>query len=162
MAFKIRHAKLRRSLNPMAVLDYRCYVEGGRIGRNYDPQLRQCLTKLAGMTPKEIQLAYGFPYVASATVLQQRASDMLNKGFEWTLRYGKPRSFPPKSYRPQNACCGLNVTEKGVLHCSHAWENPVELPFGDPQSGGVWRRPYPDPGTHDGGTFLDFPQESDY
>ncbi|GIL86258.1 hypothetical protein Vretifemale_14600 [Volvox reticuliferus] len=162
VAFKIRHAQVRRSINPMVVLDYRCYVEGGRIGKNYDPKMRQCLTKLRDMTPKQIQLEYGFPYVSSAAILQQRASDMINKGFEWTLRYGKPRSFPPKAYRPQEPCCGLDATTKGVLHCAHPWTNRIELPYGDPQSGGEWHRPYPDPGTHIGGTYLDFPQEGDY
>ncbi|GFR47810.1 hypothetical protein Agub_g9587 [Astrephomene gubernaculifera] len=157
---KVRGAKMRRSVNPMVVLDYRCYVEGGKIGTNYDPQLRQCLTKLSKMTPKEVQLEYGFPYSSSAAVLQQRATDMLNKGFEWTLRYGQPRNFKPKSLRQHPPCCSLGMSSKNTMECGHPWNNTVELPFGDPMNGGEWRRPYPDPGTYEGGTYLDAPFET--
>ncbi len=74
MVFKMQHAKPRRSTNPMVVLDYRCYVEDGQIGTNYDPTLRQCLTKLSKMTAEQVQKEYGFPYKSSAAVLQQRAA----------------------------------------------------------------------------------------
>lgn len=71
---KARGAKPRRSVNPMVVLDYRCYTPGGQLGTNYDPQLKECLKKLSGMSAKQIQLEYGFPYEWSANVLQMRAS----------------------------------------------------------------------------------------
>ena len=48
-------ARLKRSLNPMVVLDYRCYTEGGTIGTNYPPELKQCLASLTKMTASEIQ-----------------------------------------------------------------------------------------------------------
>jgi hypothetical protein len=34
-------AKPKRTLNPMIVLDYRCYVDSGKIGTNYPPSLAQ-------------------------------------------------------------------------------------------------------------------------
>ncbi|PNW72358.1 hypothetical protein CHLRE_16g672049v5 [Chlamydomonas reinhardtii] len=158
---KARGAKPRRSVNPMVVLDYRCYTPGGQLGTNYDPQLKECLKKLSGMSAKQIQLEYGFPYEWSANVLQMRASDLYNKGFEWTLRYGKPRSFKPKSYRQQPPCCNLTVPnpKSSVIQCGHDWQDHIETPFGDPMGGGEWRRPYPDPGTYEGGTFVDEPFE---
>ncbi|PNH02334.1 hypothetical protein TSOC_011711 [Tetrabaena socialis] len=160
LVFKARGGKARKSVNPMVVLDYRCYVPGGKIGVDYDPQLKQCLTKISGMTAREVQVEYGFPFNHSAAVLQQRATDMLHKGFEWTLRYGRPRSYKPKSYRPMQPCCSLNITSKYIIQCGHPWPNEPLLPYGDPLSGGLWRRPYPDSGTYEGGSFLDEPAEA--
>ena len=37
MVFKKIGAKLRRSINPTLLLDYRCYVPGGEVGTNYPP-----------------------------------------------------------------------------------------------------------------------------
>ena len=35
------NAKPKRSINPMVVLDYRCYSPGHKIGTNYPPELSQ-------------------------------------------------------------------------------------------------------------------------
>lgn len=31
----------RKSINPMVLFDYRCYVPGGKIGTDYDPKVGQ-------------------------------------------------------------------------------------------------------------------------
>ncbi|KAG2494960.1 hypothetical protein HYH03_006895 [Edaphochlamys debaryana] len=162
---KLRNAKPRRSINPMTVLDYRCApeveAEGGRLGTNYDPQLKKCLTKLGGMTPDEIQKEYGFPYLRSAVALQSRAKAMITKGFEWALRYSLPRNVRPKIYRQQPPCCNFTMPAKAVIQCGHPWKDEIETPYGEPGNGGEWARPYPDPGSYEGGTYLDPPLEKD-
>ena len=35
------HAKPKRYINPMVLLDYRCYAPGGKIGTDYPPELTQ-------------------------------------------------------------------------------------------------------------------------
>jgi hypothetical protein len=55
VVFKIRGAKPRRSVNPMLLLDYRCDLPTGRIGTDYDPTLKACLTKLVGMTGEQVR-----------------------------------------------------------------------------------------------------------
>jgi hypothetical protein len=106
----------------------------------------------------QVQQEYGFPFMRSAKALQQRASDMLHKGFEWALRFGEPRPLRPKQYRQQQPCCNVTMNRQNVLMCAHPWDNRVELPFGDPRSGAEWQRGYPDPGTYEGGTYSDAPQ----
>lgn len=41
MVSKKLNAKPKRSINPMVVLDYRCYSPGHKIGTNYPPELSQ-------------------------------------------------------------------------------------------------------------------------
>jgi hypothetical protein len=52
-------AKKRRSLNPLIVLDYRCHVEGGKLGTNYPPVVTQCLRHLASFAPVDLRKKYG-------------------------------------------------------------------------------------------------------
>jgi hypothetical protein len=66
-------ARTRRSINPMLLMDYRCYVEGGELGTRYDPPLAQCLRSLAAMTPRQIQDKYDFPMLRNAQILRERA-----------------------------------------------------------------------------------------
>ncbi|KAG2488696.1 hypothetical protein HYH03_012697 [Edaphochlamys debaryana] len=160
IVWKAKGAKRKRSVNPMVVMDYRCFVEGGKIGTNYPPQVKQCLTKLAGMTPQTILKEYGFPHLESAAVLHSRAKAMITKGFEWALRYSEPRLQKAKAYRTQQPCCNLTIPLKGFTQCGHEWKDEIELPFGNPQSGGAWDRPYPDPGSYEGGTYLDEPAQA--
>lgn len=72
--FKMRDAQPRKSLNPLVLLDYRCYVEGGKLGKNYPPEVKQCLSKLSRMSPQQVVQEYGFPDEHAAHVLQKRAS----------------------------------------------------------------------------------------
>ncbi len=72
--FKRPKARVRKSTNPMVLFDYRCYAKDGRIGKDFDPTLRQCLAKLSKITAEQVQKEYGFPDLGQAEVLQQRAS----------------------------------------------------------------------------------------
>ena len=47
--------------------------------------------------------------------------DMLEKGFEWTLRFGEPLNPPRLRKAPQPTCCSLKRTIDDVLTCSHCW-----------------------------------------
>jgi hypothetical protein len=69
--------RLKFSKNPMLLLDYRCYVEGGEVGTNYPPQLRECLANLSAMTPQEIKGHYGFPKINAGKILSLRAKGEL-------------------------------------------------------------------------------------
>ncbi len=40
-------ARSKSGLDPMILLDYRCYVKGGALGTNYPPELTPCLTKVS-------------------------------------------------------------------------------------------------------------------
>jgi hypothetical protein len=55
------------------LLDYRCHVEGGKIGTKYWPKLKQCLKNIAAMTPQQVYDTYGYPEMAIAEALNQRA-----------------------------------------------------------------------------------------
>lgn len=81
-------------------------------------------------------------------------ADMLSKGFEWTLKYGLPQSFPPKRNRFAQMCCKMHLAKRG-LTCATPWDFNVTVPEGDPKTGGDWIRSYPDIGSYIGGTHLD-------
>ncbi|MEW5319050.1 MAG: hypothetical protein WDW38_010226 [Sanguina aurantia] len=144
---KRRGGAPRRYANPMILLDYRCYVPNGLIGRAYPPALKQCLEKLSSMGAREIQDSYGFPMLRNAEVLLSRASDMHHKGFEWALQFGEPRNMPPLRYNIQPPCCKLRWDKGGGAVCAHEWNLTPALPFGDPIGGGPWNRKWPDVGT---------------
>lgn len=42
--------------NVALLFDYRCYVPGGKIGKDWPAPVQQCLNKLHGMTTEEIQV----------------------------------------------------------------------------------------------------------
>jgi hypothetical protein len=59
--------------DPQLLLDYRCWVEGGEVGKNYPPKMKQCLARIAGMTHTEVEREYGMPNNKTAFNLWQRA-----------------------------------------------------------------------------------------
>lgn len=59
--------------NPPLLLDYRCYVKDGKIGKNWLPGVGKCLQKLNGMTAEDIMHSYGFPNLLTATALKNRS-----------------------------------------------------------------------------------------
>mmetsp|Transcript_3357 Transcript_3357/g.7341 ORF Transcript_3357/g.7341 Transcript_3357/m.7341 type:complete len:538 (+) Transcript_3357:145-1758(+) len=150
---KKHKARTRRSINPMLLLDYRCYAK--EIGTSYPAQMQQCLKKLSGMSAPEVMKAYDFPLQRNAEVLLARAKDMLEKGFEWTLKHGEPANLRPKRYKWHEPCCKLAVDDHNTVTCGHPYNPVAEFPRGDPLRGGGWIRPYPDPGTYDGGTVFE-------
>jgi hypothetical protein len=55
----------------------------------------------------QVQAHYQLPDEVPAYNLHTRATDMLNKGFEWAFKYGEPRNAPPKRYLVQPKCCKI-------------------------------------------------------
>ena len=96
------------------LLDYRCYVDGGYIGKNYSPTLTAYLEKLEGMSAKEIQDYYLLSRPKFAEQLKERAHDMLHLGFEGAVKklYAGMRSghgtgaFGTFAYDIAPPCCG--------------------------------------------------------
>eukprot|EP00798_Chlamydomonas_sp_ICE-L_P026265 gene26265-17367_t len=135
----------KKRLNPMVLLDYRFYVDGGEIGNNYPPRLNKCLTKLANMSAEEVTQEYKFPILRNGQAL----------GFEWTLKFGTPSNPDPKRYLWHQPCCSI-VHEHGTTRCGHKWNASAVFPIGDPYNGGKWYRKYPDPGQFVGGTRCEW------
>jgi len=68
-----------------AWLDYRCHVDGGAIGTQYPPRVQQCMEKFSSMEAGALQAEYDLPHYLQATILKERAADMLRLGFESAL-----------------------------------------------------------------------------
>jgi len=149
------NAKRRRAVNPLVLLDYRCYAPKGKIGVAYPPQVTQCLRKLSALSPVEMRDKYGFTDTYIAEHLVTRAADMLSRGFEWTLKRGKPKNRSPLRFKWQQPCCKLRYNKKTGLECAHAWNVTAEFPLGDPLRGGPWTWPYKDPGKYNGDETMD-------
>lgn len=96
------------------LLDYRCYVEGGYIGKDYSPTLTAYLEKLEGLSAQEIQDYYQLPRLQMAEELKERAHDMLHLGFEGAVKklYASMRpgdtagTFGTFAYAIVPPCCG--------------------------------------------------------
>ena len=73
---------------------------------------------------------------------------MLEKGFEWSLKWGEPLNAPPKRYKWEEPCCSLAVNDH-VVSCAKPWNLTAEFPVGDPLHGTPWAKGYPDPGSYD-------------
>jgi hypothetical protein len=138
------------SANPMILLDYRCHVDGGKIGKNYWPKLTQCLKKLSGMTPDEVLQTYGYPEKEMAAAVNQRAKDLLAGGFEWTVLNGMPRNPGPTRYKVTQPCCKFTYTPEEGYQCATKMDPDQELPQGDPYGGGKWGGTGKDTGSFDG------------
>lgn len=61
------------SVHPAVMLDYRCYVANGTIGRQLPPRLGKCLGSMGRMSPKQLMQHYGLPDEESAGFLRTRA-----------------------------------------------------------------------------------------
>ncbi|KXZ44687.1 hypothetical protein GPECTOR_63g16 [Gonium pectorale] len=109
------------------VMDYRCYVPGGRIGTDFPPGLRACMSALARHRVPEIMQRYGFSSRKPAEILKRRSRDMLSLGFEGALEGSPPRSAPRYVYKPQPPCCGVVLDMRGVPRCAQCWRPIIEL-----------------------------------
>jgi hypothetical protein len=121
-------------------------------------QVQRCLTKISAMTVDQVQEHYKYPNASMAWALNERAKDMLTKGFEWTLKHGRPVNPWPARYKWYPPCCQMQVTThrkrapgepKKVLKCvGQEGQGPTEVPLGNPAVGQAWRFPAPDYGTY--------------
>uniref|UniRef100_A0A7S0RET0 PI3K/PI4K catalytic domain-containing protein n=1 Tax=Chlamydomonas leiostraca TaxID=1034604 RepID=A0A7S0RET0_9CHLO len=138
--------------DPQLLLDYRCYVKDGKIGKDWLPGVGRCLKKLHGMTPEAIMHSYGFPNLLTASALKNRSQAMYEHGFEYALTQGYPRNPNPWRYKFVPPCCKIKHTD--TYRCAHDWKPDTSLPFGDPIGGHEWKRDSKDPGSYEGGSVF--------
>lgn len=55
------------------LLDYRCYVEGGKMGTRYPPPMQQCMERMVEMTVPQLQRHYLLPDNWTTNLLRERA-----------------------------------------------------------------------------------------
>ena len=58
--------------NVPLLLDYRCYVQGGQLGKSWPPAVGQCLQRLSTKSAEAIMHEYGFPNMLTASALKNR------------------------------------------------------------------------------------------
>eukprot|EP00195_Chlamydomonas_chlamydogama_P015552 CAMPEP_0202899652 /NCGR_PEP_ID=MMETSP1392-20130828/7827_1 /ASSEMBLY_ACC=CAM_ASM_000868 /TAXON_ID=225041 /ORGANISM="Chlamydomonas chlamydogama, Strain SAG 11-48b" /LENGTH=462 /DNA_ID=CAMNT_0049585895 /DNA_START=182 /DNA_END=1570 /DNA_ORIENTATION=- len=138
--------------NAALLFDYRCYVEGGKLGKKWPPKVQRCLRKIKSMKATDLLLEYGFPNMHTAVALRNRSLAMLEEGFEYALTMGFPRNPNPWRYKFAPPCCKIKHTD--TYRCAHEWKPDTAIPKGDPIGGGPWKREQPDPGTYEGGTVF--------
>eukprot|EP00892_Ulva_mutabilis_P003338 jgi/Ulvmu1/1376/UM011_0104.1 len=127
-------------LSAQVALDYRCHAPRGAIGLNYPERVKQCLGDISNMTYRQVQMEFGMAKMAHAIRLHQRASDLVHRGFEWTLQHGEPRNPWALQYPLTPACCDLHVHLAGAKCLSKEpfipWVPPRDsLSCGSPSSG---------------------------
>ncbi len=74
-----RDGKWRARANPQLLFDYRCYLQDGReeMGTEYPPQIKRCLSDIAGKSVREVQDHYGLKDELPARNLKLRATGWL-------------------------------------------------------------------------------------
>ncbi|KAK3234057.1 hypothetical protein CYMTET_55681 [Cymbomonas tetramitiformis] len=71
----------------LRVLDYRCHLPSPEgIGKDYPPQVAQCLQDFVGSSVEQLRRKYLIPRHDEAENLRERARDMLELGFEESLQ----------------------------------------------------------------------------
>lgn len=108
------------------VMDYRCYVPGGKIGVDYPPGLKSCMEALARHKTPDIMRRYGFSSRKPAEILLRRSRDMLTMGFEGALAHSPPRSAARYVYEAQPPCCGIVLDMRGTPRCAQCWKPIIE------------------------------------
>ena len=109
--------------------------------------MERCLKKIAGLGPEGVQAEYHYPKPSMAWALHQRASDMLSKGFEWTLKHGEPQNPSPARYKWPPLCCELYSEEDSMpngdkvvrVFCKgQKYHKDRTIPVGEPAIGFAW------------------------
>lgn len=138
--------------NVALLFDYRCYVKGGKLGKDLPPEVTQCTKRIAEMTPEKVQQEYGLPTLHTATALYNRSKAMYEGGFEYALTEGWPRNPNPWRYKFTPPCCKIVHTD--TYRCAHEWKPDTAIPLGDPITGGPWKHERKDPGSYEGGSVF--------
>ncbi|GLI62170.1 hypothetical protein VaNZ11_004750 [Volvox africanus] len=144
-------------LSPMLLLDYRCHVPGGSIGKNFTTELNECLTHISSLSAEVIQEQYGYPVLRMADAVRNRSRDLINNGYEWTLLYGQPTNQPMHRYKIAPKCCAMhwNSSVHNYECDTPGFKQMVEIPYGNAWHGGPWHgTPGLDTGTYEGGTSF--------
>lgn len=119
---------------PHARMDYRCH-HGGNIGYNYPPGVKKCLRKFQSTRQEELAQDLGLVDLNMSRILQSRASDMLEKGFEWTLYHGEPQNAEQSQFAPQPPCCKMQKVPDSnrpwwvpyMFMCEDGWKPHLDL-----------------------------------
>ena len=122
------------------LLDYRCHVDGGYIGKNYPPEFEAFLKRVDAMKDAEEVYEYFKMAVPSHAVkLKERIHDLLTLGFEGTVKkvYSQMRpgdgSYGNFQYAVQPRCCGpgdcamnVRVPESAKSACIRECDAPTD------------------------------------
>mmetsp|Transcript_4979 Transcript_4979/g.12507 ORF Transcript_4979/g.12507 Transcript_4979/m.12507 type:complete len:483 (-) Transcript_4979:195-1643(-) len=124
--------------NPGVTLDYRCHAPGGKIGREYPPQVQHCLHKFARMSAETIKEEYGFTTLVAAYHLKVRAWTMYHLGFEFALYHGAPQNPSCESFARDAPCCRVGLAPGVPRNATGAGSLACAAPAGwTPSTGGV-------------------------
>eukprot|EP00210_Caulerpa_lentillifera_P007684 g7335.t1 len=123
----------RDHILPSVVFDYRCHVENGTIGFNYPPMVKETIKRIANMSMDHVMDHYHLPDAETGSMLVQRARDLLEFGFEWTLEHGEPRNPPSLKYPWHPPCCKIRVIPNTIdVECMDPnYERNTFRPKGD-------------------------------
>ncbi|KDD72470.1 hypothetical protein H632_c3302p0 [Helicosporidium sp. ATCC 50920] len=117
--------------NILLHFDYRCHVPGGKMGTNFPAGMADTIRWLGAATPGDIEQKYGFPF-KYASVLQLRASSLVNLGFEEAIKSGAPINPPALRHDALEPCCNI-VATAGASFCGDRYEpmlyNGTRLPW---------------------------------
>lgn len=119
---------------PHARMDYRCHTSG-EIGSYYPEGVTNCLEHYSSSPDDQILDELDLLDLSMVHILKQRALDMLERGFEWTLYNGFPQNSKENRYRPQPKCCRLNPISDAdrpwwvpfMFECEYGWEPELDL-----------------------------------
>lgn len=109
------------------MLDYRCHAPGGVIGKAYPPSVQQCLKRFSQLSESSLTHSLGLPNIETGAYLKQRASDMLDKGFEWTVQYGEPRNSKENEFYIEKPCCRMKSRGRGILNFPQKYDCVGEI-----------------------------------
>ncbi|KAG2429084.1 hypothetical protein HXX76_011324 [Chlamydomonas incerta] len=144
-------------LSPLLLMDYRCHVPGGAIGKSFTPELTQCLAHISSLTAEDILQQYGYPVIRMADAVRNRSRDLLAHGYEWSLLYSAPTNQAMHRYKLAPACCDMayNRTINNYICTTPGWRQMTEIPYGNAWHGGKWHgSPGLDTGSYVGGTTF--------
>ena len=126
-----------------ATLDYRCYVDGGSIGKKYPKQFEEFLRKVDAMEDEEVYEYFGMAVPEFATKFKARVHDLLDLGFERTAKKLYAGMLPGDGrfgnfqYAIQPPCCGPSMckldtagfSEEESQSCIHSCDVPIDPDF---------------------------------
>jgi len=122
------------------LLDYRCYVDGGYIGKNFPTEFEAFLKRVDAMKDAEEVYEYFKMAVPSHAVkFKERVHDLLTLGFEGTVKKVYSQMYPGDGrygnfeYAIQPRCCGpgdctmnMRLPDSAKSSCIRACDAPMD------------------------------------
>lgn len=108
------------AVHPAVILDYRCYVVNGTIGRELPPRVGKCLASMGRMSPLQLMKRYGLPDEETAGFLKTRA-----EGEAWWCRgraFGDFNSSHAMLTLPHPASCSAPRCSSCTSCVVHCWQ----------------------------------------